>query len=82
MHCHGFFQRDRERFNQQTNWQIKLIKLSMPFSLSAFRWGINAEFSTCVDNSFTCLPGKSHTFLGDEKDSHVCNCNSHAEWRP
>ena len=25
------FQRDRERFNQQTNWQIKLVKETMPF---------------------------------------------------
>ena len=25
------FQRDRERFNQQTNWQIKLVKPTMPF---------------------------------------------------
>jgi SAM-dependent methyltransferase len=25
------FQRDRERFNQQTNWQIHLIKVIMPF---------------------------------------------------
>lgn len=25
------FQRDREQFNQQTNWQIKSIKLTMPF---------------------------------------------------
>ncbi len=25
------FQRDRERFNQQSNWEVKLIKLMMPF---------------------------------------------------